>query len=283
MSGLILCRGKHAQNPYHFELTDTDVYTIEELCFYIYNNIYAITEEIFDEKLVTWLKEEIDMDEIAMKLSSMIKNHNNLKDIVVSILCSADYYCEEEIVRVIDTIDAIYGLPDGLKRKIKADNYLKYGYYPQALSEYESILKSDDARQLSPGAYGSILHNMGIVHLHITGYKTAADCFKEAYSKNGEKQSLMQYLYTLKLGGMDEEFDYELGHFNVSTQLLSEISNNYVFALDEAKLSDGYEKINKIEHLKKCGKLSEYYRQLDSYTEKMKNDYREKRAVRYNV
>lgn len=282
MGNLILCRGKIADKPYHFELTDMDVYTIEELCFYIYNNIYAITEEIFDKELVRWLRDEIEMVEIAQKLDSMINNRNNLKDIVVSILCSADYYCEQEIRRVVDTIDRLEGLPLALKHKIQADNYLKYGYYPQALMEYESIIKSDEARDITPSAYGMILHNMGIVHLHITGYKTAADYFKEAYIKNGEKQSLMQYLYTLKLDEREDEFDLELNNLNVSTQLLSEISNNYVFACDEAKQSDAYEKIIKIEKLKQNGKVQEYYKQLNAQIENLKSDYRYKRAVRYN-
>lgn len=282
MSNLILCKGSMAQTPYHFELTDTDIYTIEELCYYIYNNIYAITEEIFEHSLVEWLKEELQMEEIAQKLENMINNRNNLKDIVVSILCSADYYSEQEILRVIEMIDSMNGLPKALRRKIKADNYLKYGYYPQALCEYESILKSDDAKDISPYAYGLILHNMGIVHLHITSYKAAADCFKNAYAKNSEKQSLIQYLYTLKIDGRDEDFDYELSNYSVSTNVLSEISNNYVFACEEAKQSEEYERVKKIEQLKRNGKLNEYYKQLDSNIEKMKEDYRQKRAVRYN-
>ena len=50
MSSLILCNTVKASNPYNFRLTDTNIYTIEELCYYIYNNIYIITEEIFDEE-----------------------------------------------------------------------------------------------------------------------------------------------------------------------------------------------------------------------------------------
>lgn len=280
MSSLILCKGKKAKKPYLFSLTDTQIYTIEELCFYIYNNIYAITEAIFDYELVKWLRHELDMDEIAQKLESMLNNKNNLKDIVVSILCSADYYSEQEILHVIETIDAINGLPMALKRKIKADNYLKYGYYPQALTEYEGVLNSNDARELSPTSYGDILHNMGIAHLHSTGFREAAECFKNAYSRNASKRSLMQYLYTLKLDKRDEDFEYELNNFGVSTDMLSQISNNYVFACDEARLGDDYERIKKIEQLKKNGKVAEYYKQLDNYIDNLKTDYRERRAVR---
>ena len=280
MNNLILCKGHKATKPYHFELTNTNIYTIEELCYYVYNNIYEITEAVFDTNLVLWLKNEIGMDEIAGKLENMIKNKNNLKDIVVSILCRADYYVEEQIRRVIETIDAINGLPEALKLKIKADNYLKYGYYSQALTEYEGIINSQHARELSPGAYGDILHNIGIVNLRTAGYNVAASKFKEAYSKNAAKESLLSYLYALKLDKRDEDFEYEIKNYSVTTDMIRELSNNYLFSCDEAKLSENYEKIVKIEKIKKTGKISEFYQQLDGYISDLKEEYREKILVR---
>ena len=279
MGDMILCKGKIAKNPYHFNLTDTNIYSIEELCYYIYNNIYAITEAVFEPGLVLWLKNEINMDEIAAKLEGMIKNRNNLKDIVVSILCSADYYTENEIRKVIDTIDAIDGLPAGLKRKIKADNYLKYGFYSLALKEYEGIINSPDAKALTPGSYGDILHNMGIVRLHITGYGAAAKAFKEAYSKNGTKKSLVHYLMALKLDKKDEEFEYEVINYSVNNDLIKEINNKIIFACEEARLSDEYVDLEKMEHLKGDGKVAEFYKSLDSHLEQLKTEYKSTRML----
>ena len=89
MSSLILCNTVKAENPFYFELTGTNIYTIEELCYYIYNNIYIITEEIFDDDLVFWLREELEMVELSEKISDMLLHKNSLKDIVVTIFCSS--------------------------------------------------------------------------------------------------------------------------------------------------------------------------------------------------
>ena len=61
MGKLIECSGKIADKPYHFRLTDTNVYSIEEVCYYIYNNIYIIREQIFDKDFSMWLRNELGM------------------------------------------------------------------------------------------------------------------------------------------------------------------------------------------------------------------------------
>lgn len=279
MSNMILCKGGRAKNPYHFALTGTNIYSIEELCYYVYNNIYSINEEIFDYKLVDWLKIEVGMDEIALKLSRLIDNKNNLKDIVVSILCSADYYNEQDIKEIIEIIDAISGLPEGMKLKIKADNYLKYGYYSLALKEYESILSSPLCQEISPSAVGDIYHNMGIVKLHTSSYRQAALSFKEAYSKNCQKKSLMSYLTALKLDKADEEFEYEVINYALSKEEVGAIVQKVIFALEEAKMCDEYIEIEKIEHMKGDGRVSQFYKKVDERIDRIKNDYKDRRVL----
>ena len=60
----ILCKGALAKEPYIVPVSEVPVYSLEELCYYMYNNIYSITEEFFDERLVTWLREEVNCDSI---------------------------------------------------------------------------------------------------------------------------------------------------------------------------------------------------------------------------
>ena len=125
MGKLILCSSVIAKNPYCFSMTKTKVYSIEEVCYYIRNNIYMMQEEVFDRGFADWIRGELGMEETADKLDRMREDHNNLKDIVVTLCCSCDYYTESEINELIVIMDQTQNVPMRGRQKIKADTYLK--------------------------------------------------------------------------------------------------------------------------------------------------------------
>ena len=51
LSGYILCQTKKADLPYFIENISTNIYTLEELCYYLYHNLYLIDETIINEEL----------------------------------------------------------------------------------------------------------------------------------------------------------------------------------------------------------------------------------------
>lgn len=93
----ILCQGDLAKEPYIIPISEVPVYSLEELCYYMYHNIYTVTEEFFDENLVHWLKGQVHLRTLAMKMEKLIRKHHNIKDLVVTLLCACDYYKKEEI------------------------------------------------------------------------------------------------------------------------------------------------------------------------------------------
>ena len=55
MSGYHLCQVKKARHPYFIESISTNIFTIEELCFYLEKNIYLLDQTIINEKLLDWI------------------------------------------------------------------------------------------------------------------------------------------------------------------------------------------------------------------------------------
>ena len=45
MSGIIICKTKTADNPYTFLNTKITIYSYEELCYYIFNNMVLIGKD----------------------------------------------------------------------------------------------------------------------------------------------------------------------------------------------------------------------------------------------
>ena len=65
MGRLIQCCGRLAKRPYHFQLGDTRVYSIEEVCYFIAHNIYLLQRDVFGKGFVNWVREELALTELA--------------------------------------------------------------------------------------------------------------------------------------------------------------------------------------------------------------------------
>ena len=222
----ILCKGELAKEPYIIPVSETPVYSLEELCYYMYHHIYSVTEEFFDEKLAQWLSEQAGLDALAEKMRGLVRKKNDLKDLVVTLMCSCDYYKEEEIVQLVTVMKKIENLPAHEKNKIKADHYLRAGKYGKSLQEYKRLLYGEMAEQFST---------------EVSSFREAANGFKEAYARNHREQSLQQYLYALLLNGQEEQFEQEGSSFGKTEEELAQLRQNYIEAQTGGKDDGGEE------------------------------------------
>jgi tetratricopeptide (TPR) repeat protein len=259
MGKLIICSGKQAFIPYYFKITNTKVYSIEELCYYVYNNVELLNEDFFGEALIQWLKDELDLEDRADKLREIKNNQGSFKEIAVSILCSSDYYTESEIKGFIRNLDELVNLSPYEKLKKKGDNYLKYRQFAEAAAVYEKILDGEEVTSLSSEEYGSLLHNMAIIKLHMVGIAQAAETFKEAYERNKNPESLKQYLMALKLSKQDELLAEEAKAYGVSEDLKDEILNEVNTGLEEAEQTEEYKIVEEFRECKQTGRINQLY------------------------
>ena len=65
MSGYILCQTKKAERPYYIENISMNIYSIEELCYYLYHNLYLADHTIFNEELCSWIRDELELPHLA--------------------------------------------------------------------------------------------------------------------------------------------------------------------------------------------------------------------------
>ncbi len=223
----ILCKGKIAHTPYEMPFTNQKVYSIEELCYEVYHNIYTINEDFFQDSLADWLEHEIECRALADKIRSMLKGKPKLKDLVVTILCGCDYYREAEIRKLIQIMDDIESLPIYKKKKIKADNYLRAGCYGRSLTEYRKLLHGSFAVNFTPEEYGDLLHNQGIAHFYISSFDEAKNDFKEAYSRNHKINSLKHFLWILLMEEKEKEFEEEAVAIGLPQNVIESVRKEY--------------------------------------------------------
>lgn len=276
MGKFILCSGRRALEPLRIETTDSVLYTIEELCYYLYQHIYLITEDFFSEQIISWLENQVDKKELADKLRQLNRSQGTLKDKVICVLCSTDYYTEKEMKELILIMDKMDGLPFIKRRKIKADIYVKYERYLFAAKEYEAILQSKEASILTSVEYGNLLHNYGIVLLYIGSLQEAAAKMKEAYQANQNEESLKSYFLIRKMQGDTEILVREQKELMVSEEMLTALGQVLKDA-ESMELQNSYQAgYRKLQELKEKSDAIKFYRELDNLLEAWIKEYRNK-------
>lgn len=279
MGKLIQCSSCIAKEPYLFRLTKTNVYSIEEVCYYIRHNIYMMQEEVFDREFALWLRNELHMDKTADKLEYLIQDHHNIKDIVVTICCSCDYYDEEEINELIQIMDDLDKLPMYARRKYKGDNYLRCKSYEKALEEYEKIFESDEILQADGAVYGDIFHNMAVAYVNIGEFHKASELFLKAYEKNSREESLSQCLFALRMCKDVERFKKLVKDLDISPEKQSQWEKEYQRVMEACAAGKASRQIERLRNLIKSGSVEEYYDKVHTYIVDWKNEYRKQISV----
>lgn len=275
MGKMILCTGVCAKKtPYCFEISETKVYSIEELVFYLYQNLYGIQEEALDESLAVWLRSELRLAETADKLSALIQRKSSIKDRVMLLFHSCHYYNEEEIAYAEGILEDIAHLPPFGRLKLRAENSLRYHNYVRAAYLYENLLKRPEAAKLAPEEYGEILHNQALAHIYTMSVAEAAEEFKEAYERCQKEESLHQYFYALLISGNEESFQEAVETFHIGQEKQQELRQAVKRAFEDSKKTADAWQLKQAEKLRESGKAEEYYESVQKLLDRWKRDCR---------
>lgn len=266
MGGLILCRSEEAQKPYYMDALGIYVYSLEELCYAIYNNIYLINSDFVDDKLIDFLRNETKDSWLADELGFLNEKKAGLREKVITILLYADYYSKNEVDEIRSLIDKLsaLGIEERLKRR--ADNFLSGQKYESAIRNYTEILNQDE-HTMKDDFYGNVFHNIGVAYSKLFLFEQAAECFKTAFGLNSSEESLKEYYMAAALAGImiDEDFlDEQLRDSCMATmdELAKEIMD-----------SEDYIEIARIGRLRSEGNYAEYNAGLAAVFDKWKADY----------
>ena len=115
MSGYILCQTKKAEKPYFVENISTNIYSLEELCYYLYHNLYLVDSSVMNEGLCIWISEELDLPRLAAKLRPHLGKFASIEDV--------NYKAGS---MTLDVGDLIFQYTDGVTEATNVENQL-YG------------------------------------------------------------------------------------------------------------------------------------------------------------
>lgn len=279
MSELILCKGRLSDNPYYIVGLGMNIYSIEELCYYLVKDAYILDNDIMDESLCDYIGEELLLTDIADSLKSLIKSGASLGQFVTTILDMTGYLPEEERAKIKQVLVDNASLSFVEKRKKRADNLLEAKKFTRAIDEYQYMLnrmkKSDD-----PEMYAYILHNIGVAYARLFMYDKAAMNFKEALDLHEDREILIHYLQTLRMTMKRESYERYVLRMGYNDSVVREAEERLFAAKNEKLDSDYSREIQEIKELRADGRISEYYRRIEATFNKWKQEYRDQMIAR---
>ena len=272
-SELYLCIGTLSQTPYFLSGLGINIYSMDELCYYLANNAYILDNDLIDLRLCDFIRNNLSMPELAEKLKAMLRHNKTLGEMVTTILIDTDYCTDEEIKKIRQVLVDNASLSRAAKRKLRGDNLLRAKKYPRAIEEYQYVLSNLDKSEESE-LYSSILHNIGCAYARMFLVKKAKEYFRQAYETDENRQSLVEYLVCLRLTGKKEEYDrivVKNGYDERASLEALRILMTQKEAAPDGELADD---LKAIEELKAKGDVSGYYGKIEETLEEWKRDYR---------
>lgn len=273
MGKVLLCVGKYAKNPYFVEKVYINVYSIEEFCYCMIQNIHMIDREIMDTRLIDWVSGECGLLELGEQLLERMSEEHTVSEFLGYILEYTGYGTEKEIDWVKDELTNGVGLSVYEKKKLRADYFAQSRKYVLALKLYDVLI--EELPELEKSLKARVYHNRGVIHAELFQFLRAAESFRLAYECDGARESVLAFLAASRMGMEETEYlnlvagqgmDYELS-LQVE-KLLENVKNDFA----------GTEESRMLFTLKVCKEEDNtvsYYEEIEHITGELKERYRE--------
>ena len=187
MSAIILCKEGGAQAPYELKIIKKRIYSVEELCCFIYSNVYVCDEELLKYELYEWLREECGLNGLYASITEIKNSGDEAYKIAADIFACTDYLNKQEREAVCERIRKASLLSATERRKSRTDLVFLDGRYEEALAGYEELLKEEMGRDNKFTHY--LLYNIACCYGRLYYFDIAADWFKKASeSKYGDDE-----------------------------------------------------------------------------------------------
>ncbi|MCM1039165.1 MAG: hypothetical protein NC314_10295 [Roseburia sp.] len=277
MSRIILSTGNYAEIPYFFEKTYVNLYSMEELCYTLVENVELLDQDIVSEKMARWIDEQCGLPKLAHALYGLINQKCSASAYVGTILEYIGLYPADTIAHIETVIKDSAGMNPFERQKAKGDYMLQNKRYTVAIERYDELLERlpDEEKEVRAKA----LHNRGVANARLFLFAHAQEDFMEAYRISSNKESLKQFLAARRMQDNDKDYvEYIAEHPNLHEASL-QVERLVEQAAGAFEMTDENRMLFTLRVCKEeesaAGGVIPYYNEIEKLTAALKDAYRE--------
>lgn len=196
---IIYC-GKANRTPYYIKEADINIYSIQQLAYFIYHYVMLISSNFINKNLIIYIDRMIEQKALANKLNEMYNKKSSLADMLLFILSNSNYYSDEEINEFRNVLIQIMEYPEDVYINKAGDILFKLKKYEKAIQQYNKIAKNNN----------EALFKLAKCYAKLQIYEIAINIYNECYQKTKSMEVLKEAYYCLKLNNtVDRIYEFE--------------------------------------------------------------------------
>jgi len=275
---LRFCVGKKAKKPYYMKELHIRIYSMEELCFYLCENVGLLDKGLLSEELVGWIDIQCGMDRLGKELYEILHFDGSVHCFVSAILSAVGYRSPEEI-RLLEKRIKTYEQMDGISRKkAQADHLFLSGRYALAMERYTLLLQQirnqmEQKENVPEEMYRSVLHNLATTCARLFFFEAAADLYSQAYEAGGGETELKHMIMSRFYAMGETKFEAYKQSMPEHKALFEESERFVKQCRMQWKALPEKEEFENARVLKELGKRDEYLAMMNRKMDEWKKKY----------
>lgn len=227
MNDIILCT-KHTEKPYYIKEVNKNIYSIEELSYYLFNYLYLIDDQFFRDNLIDYIENELKQPNIASGIRQIIANKGSLGEKISFVIKNSGYYTEREAEKLENHLVMLSSKTAAERIKAKADILMDTEKYNMAINYYNSILSKAINTELPERFYGDVYNNLGVAYTRLFEYDQAVAAFRCAYRLNNTAESLESIIMCDLITDNEKRLKMDQDKYGVSDTVINRIRTELI-------------------------------------------------------
>lgn len=267
----LICIGKIGKKGYYFEDTGIQVFSYEELCYYLKRHMICYIHTLPGEDLLVYLRDELGLEKLYKQLIRLTDPEKDQMKYFSALFREGHYFNEDEIRDILDEYRSLMNAPVYRQKKWMGDLLVRSGRSARALESYQAALVEED---MEKNEIGRIYHNIGIAESKLFRFQNAKIAFIKAYQHLGEEKSLFYYYAITALLEGIEAAGEELKEFEDSDMLLDAFEEKFAEYQEDFQYNAVSEIYKKIVFLNENGKEEEAKIKKKRLVRSLQRDFR---------
>ena len=232
---------RQSDKPYNIAAVDVNVYSLEEINYFLYNHMNLVYREFFCDSLFDYIENELGEDQIAEGLRTLHRNDASVRDMIMYVLKASGYYSADDLGAVADLLLNINNLSRNERMLIEAESMMKQKRYGTALHIYLDILGTRDPDNHSNDMfYARIAFSTGVVYAKMFKCRNANTFFSMAYDLFQDPVYAKAGVYMSIISNDEEELLRNIIKYKVSDEALAVIREHIEKARSQIEKSAEY-------------------------------------------